>query len=434
MISIRRCSGLGAAVALIALVSGCASSLEKAARTGNVRQVQELIRQGINVNRASFYGRETALITAARAGKFDVVKILLDAGADVQARDGLGRTALMAAAAKGRASIVKLLLARGSSAILSDRYGDTPLTLAAQSGSPETISILKEAQDQAQRSTVPTASWGTDQPTPAAPSAQAEKQSEVDSPSFSPLPEKPDDFAVVIGVEKYGLFASKALYAERDAQSASRYFRALGVPERHIMTLLGSRATRGLMQSRIEHWLAGNVAPDSRVYIYFSGHGAPDPTTNRAYLVPYDGDPNDLADTAYPVDRLYASLNRLSSKQVLVFLDACFSGEGGRSVLAQGARPLIAVVTGSPSGHVKALTAAGRGQITGDMPGKGHGLFTYYMLKGLDGSALNTAGQLTMKSLYDYLKPKVEDQARLTFRSQDPQLLPLGWDGDWVLR
>ena len=54
----------------------------------------------------------------------------------------------------------------------------------------------------------------------------------------------------------------------------------------------------------------------------------------------------------------------------------------------------------------------------------GHGAFTYYFLKGLNGKALNHAAHVTLGSLYSYLAPKVSDVASLDNRDQNPQMLP----------
>jgi len=82
-------------------------------------------------------------------------------------------------------------------------------------------------------------------------------------------------------------------------------------------------------------WLANNVESDSRVFIYYSGHGAPDPRTGDAYLVPYDGDPSFIENTGYSLKKLYDTLGKLPSKEIVVILDSCFSGAGGRRSCCQ---------------------------------------------------------------------------------------------------
>lgn len=100
-------------------------------------------------------------------------------------------------------------------------------------------------------------------------------------------------------------------------------------------------ATKSAIEKTIEAWLKNKTKSDSRVFIYYSGHGAPEAKTGDAYIIPFDRDPNYLEVTGYPLKRLYDNLGKLQAKEVVVALDACFSGSGGRSVLAEGARPLV---------------------------------------------------------------------------------------------
>ncbi|MBI3564986.1 MAG: caspase family protein [Elusimicrobia bacterium] len=259
----------------------------------------------------------------------------------------------------------------------------------------------------------------------ASPAAEAPKSFAADAPSFR-SPERPDDLAVIIGVESYSDIATKAPYAERDADAFKAYVRALGVPERNIVLLKGSKAGKAAFEKNVEQWLPRMAKPESRLYFYFSGHGAPDVKTGQAYLVPWDGDPNFLETTAYPVARLYEKLGTLPSKRVLVAMDSCFSGAGGRSVLASGARPLVTKVATAPvPDRLTVLSASAANEISGSLDDKGHGAFTWFLLKGLD------AGKATPRALAEFVVPRVQDEARRLNRDQTPQL---SGDGSWSLR
>ncbi|OGR93774.1 MAG: hypothetical protein A2V88_05095 [Elusimicrobia bacterium RBG_16_66_12] len=243
------------------------------------------------------------------------------------------------------------------------------------------------------------------------------------------LPQSDENFAVVIGVEKYRDIAAGADYAERDARTAMLYLRDyLGVPEQNIKLLTGERASRSDFAKILELWLPLQVTPESKVYIYYSGHGAPDPNSQQAYLLPYDGDPKALELTAYPLKRLYEKLGALSAKQVIVALDSCFSGAGGRSVIAQGARPLMAKVEEGkldPSKNITVFAAASSDEITGSYEPQKHGLFTYYFLRGLRGDAdADSDGWVSVDEEYAYLKKNVSRQANRDSRQQTPQLQP----------
>lgn len=259
--------------------------------------------------------------------------------------------------------------------------------------------------------------------------------SSVDTPRYALTP-KPDDYALVIGIERYSTVPS-ATFAKHDADAVRAHLVALGVPSRNIMALDDDRATKSAIATDLEVWLPENVSPKSTVFIYFSGHGAPDPDDRQAYLVPWDGNPEFLKTTGYSMKRLYRDLGELNVRHIVVVIDSCFSGAGGRSVLAPGTRPLVTRLKDgftSGNGKILALTASGPNEISGVLPLQGHGLFTYYFLKGLNGEARDDSGQVTVRSLYQYLSPKVEDSARRKNRTQDPKLLPSFGKEDLVLR
>ncbi len=257
--------------------------------------------------------------------------------------------------------------------------------------------------------------------------------SDVDAPRYR-SGENPHGYAVVIGVEKYSGLPD-AQFAERDAKAVYEHLLALGYPPRNIALLVGAQATRTGLVKNLEAWLPQNVDEKSSVFVYYSGHGAPDPTGGAAYLVPSDGDPQYLVETAYPVKRLYEKLEALKAKRVILAMDSCFSGSGGRSVLAKGTRPLVGKIDlGATSGRVVSLTASASNQISGVIDEQGHGAFTYFLLRGLNGDAKNGAGSVTLKSLHDYLAPRVQDAAKRANRDQLPQIIAAPGQQDLVLR
>ena len=224
--------------------------------------------------------------------------------------------------------------------------------------------------------------------------------------------------AVVIGVEKYqDLPASD--YSSSDAKLMKEYLVSLGVKERNIELLLNERATKSSIEKTIEAWLPNRAKKDSTIFVYYSGHGAPEPKTGDAYMVPYDGDPNYLPVTGYSLKRLYESLGKLQVAEVVVLLDSCFSGAGGRSVLAKGARPLVMTTTAlSIPSNMVVLSATQGSQISTSSPEKGHGVFTYYFLKALK------KGKKNISEIYEYIKPLVEDEAKQLNIQQSPSISP----------
>lgn len=258
-------------------------------------------------------------------------------------------------------------------------------------------------------------------PTPRKSRSENRRPSDIDAPSFT-LPPNTNNFALVIGIEKYQKLPA-AQFAERDAATMRQYLLRLGYPERSIIHLIGENATRSSLSSYLDEWLPKNVNADSTVFVYFSGHGAPAEETKQAYLVPWDADVKFLQSSAYPLKSLYAALNRLKAKRKIVVLDACFSGTGGRSVLAEGTRPLVTKVAADADlGGVVLFAAAGADEVTGTLNEEGHGIFTYYFLKGLAGKAKGPSGAVTADGLYRYLKPLVQDAAHRQNREQTPMM------------
>ena len=399
--------------------------------------------------RADVHARNRALGTplhwAAKSKNRVTVDLLLAHGADVNAVNNVGWTPLMLAADTGNAGAARALLARKADVRLKGSRGETAWSVAIQHGHEDIARMIWTADHSAPAAAPAPAIAGKPAaaaPAPAVDKAEMErmiaaavakatakpaqaaaKKSDVDSPSYK-VSENADNFAVVVGIEHYSDIPD-AEFAEHDAAAVREHLAALGYPQRNIVSLIGTKATKTGLIKELETWLPRNVNSNSTVFVYYSGHGAPDVKTGHSYLVPWDGDPQFLEDTGYPVERLYQKLGELKAKRVIVALDACFSGQGGRSVLAKGLRPLVTQTPTEPApGKIVSLTASGANQAAGAFPREAHGLFTYYLLRGLNGDAADKDGRVTLASLYTSLAARVQDEARKAGADQSPQLLP----------
>ena len=172
-------------------------------------------------------------------------------------------------------------------------------------------------------------------------------------------------------------------------------------------------------------WLDKRIKKNkSNIFFFFAGHGAPNLDDKKGYLIPYDGDPNYASQTGYALDDLYAELNRISSKSTTVFLDACFSGVNrNNEMLLANARPVFLEVDNSFTDKVNVFSAAGSKQISSSWPEKKHGLFSYFLMKGMRGDAdKNGDRKLTYGELGRYLEENVSSTAGLLDREQTPSL------------
>jgi hypothetical protein len=242
-----------------------------------------------------------------------------------------------------------------------------------------------------------------------------------------PVAPQANRYAIVVGIEQYRERIPKADFAAQDAKDIAQFLtQQAGYREENVIVRLNEQATKSDLEKYFEAWLKNNLDASSSLLIYFSGHGAPEAATGDAYLVPYDGDPAFIEQTGYPLKRLYQTLDKLPTRNIIVMLDSCFSGAGGRSVLAKGARPMVLTVEGLASSSKAVVLAATSGShLSLADQEKGHGLFTYYALQGMGGEAdANGDGAIDVQELFEYLKPQVQRVARRTYNAEQvPQLI-----------
>ena len=241
-------------------------------------------------------------------------------------------------------------------------------------------------------------------------------------PRFVPGSPQPTSYALVIGVERYRDVPAPA-GARADAERFAELARtSLGVPARNVILALDDRAAKSDLEKHLA-WLEANVPPGGRVYLFFGGHGAPEPSSGTSYLLPYDADPAALDRTALKLSDVLASLGRTRSRDVVAFVDSCFSGAGGRSVLAPGTRPLVPVIETRAAPRVAVFTAASGAPGAGAGPGGG-GLLTHFLAEGLGGAKADLDGdtQITLQELFDWVRPRVTREAKRESRDQTPDL------------
>lgn len=121
------------------------TNLMYASRDGKYEMVRLLLDYGANVNHKSYYGI-TALMFASTHGHYEIIKLLLDKGASVNEVDHDSRhSALMTAAYEGHIQVVKLLLERGANINFKNSYEDTALSCACEKDHKNVVELLLQS-------------------------------------------------------------------------------------------------------------------------------------------------------------------------------------------------------------------------------------------------------------------------------------------------
>ncbi len=250
----------------------------------------------------------------------------------------------------------------------------------------------------------------------------------------------PDAIAIILGVEQYASIPN-VTFAKRDAAIFREYaIQVLGVPnsKNNLYYKTDQDVTKGefLKLFTGSGWLKKRVQPTSDVYIFFAGHGAPDVKEKTPYLIPFDGDANYPSQTGFSLNELYSELAKIETKSITVFLDACFSG-GTRenTMLLADARPLMIKVDNPilMAENMVVFSAASGHQISSGYPAMQHGLFTYFLLRGLRGTAdANEDDAISVAELEAYLNENVSRTAGTLDREQTPQVVGKNKDRELV--
>ena len=139
------------------------------------------------------------------------------------------------------------------------------------------------------------------------------------------------------------------------------------------------------------------------------------------YLLPYDGAPELLGDTAVSRDRLFSEIAQANPRSVTVFLDTCYSGATrGKDVLL-ASRPIATRAKEQvvPEGFT-VLTAAAGDQTAKPLEEAKRGIISYFLMKGMEGDAdANKDNQTTAVELHAYVQQNVIQQIS---GSQTPEL------------
>jgi hypothetical protein len=265
--------------------------------------------------------------------------------------------------------------------------------------------------------------------------ADYDKQIQIDKISLSSdvdknIPENggsdENKFALIIGNEDYSSYQPNisdemnVAFATNDALTFKEYCRkTIGIPDRNITYL--TNATAGKISQAIDKINKLILATNgkAKVTVYYAGHGLPDEITKEPYLIPVDVSGANIQ-SAIKLSYLYNKLTEFPSQQVVVFLDACFSGGGRESGLLAARGIKVKPRADYLKGNIVVFAASSGEESSLPWKEKQHGIFTYFLLKKLQ----ETKGTVTLLELSDFVKEKVKlESVRANSKSQNPQVL-----------
>ena len=235
-----------------------------------------------------------------------------------------------------------------------------------------------------------------------------------------------DAVAIIIGIADYKSLP-KADFANDDARLFYDYaIRALGIKPENIKLLVDADADEVAILKAFRTWLPSRVRSTTDVYVYYSGHGYPAQDGNSLYLLPPRADREFIARTAIQLQEINNDLQTAKPKSVTIFLDACYSGQArnGETLVANARPVLLATEKKLFPDNFTVITASQSDQWSSSSPDLQHGIFSYYLMRGMEGEAdANRDGKITLGEMQVYLVENVGRQAATMSRKQQPQLI-----------
>tara|TARA_B100000965_G_scaffold115945_1_gene95748 strand:+ start:101 stop:1759 length:1659 start_codon:yes stop_codon:yes gene_type:complete len=249
-------------------------------------------------------------------------------------------------------------------------------------------------------------------------------------PAIIKNPISDNKVALIFGIENYKNVPD-AKFANLDAEYFSEYARnVFGIRDDNIKLLVNENASLVGSLEALSIWLPGKIRKNQTdLIIFFAGHGLASTDGKELYLLPSDGNADLLARTGLPRTEIFDQITKLKPKSVTIFLDTCYSGVSrDEQMLLASARPIRIEVVEDESipRNFTIFTATKLKQISSGLDEAKHGIFSYYLMKGLEGNAdSNNDKKITNGELLAYLDENVSIKASELGRQQNPSLLGL---------
>ncbi|MEO6282957.1 MAG: caspase family protein [Dyadobacter sp.] len=220
-------------------------------------------------------------------------------------------------------------------------------------------------------------------------------------------------YAVVVGISNYQKFQSDSgdlRFASRDAQLFYNYLinpSGQNVPRENIILLVDEKATKENILTAMQ--LFRGASPEDQVIFYFSGHG------NSGVFLPYESSGIKPVLTHKEIKQ---GFRESRSNLKLCIADACKSG-----TIKMQNFPTGEGIHDSSNANVIVFLSSLANQLSSEYVKLGQGVFTFYLLKALNGEAdANKDSQITALELYKYVNLKVRAYSKKNNPEQPEQI------------
>ena len=234
-----------------------------------------------------------------------------------------------------------------------------------------------------------------------------------------------NSWALVVGINKYEN-VRPLNYAIEDASAIKNMLiNDFGFPRSNVNVLLNNEASQSNIKKQLNA-LVRSAKDNDRVVFYFAGHGMTETSglegTDMGFLLPVEGDADNLYLTAIPMDELKRISNMSKAKHMMFLVDACYGGlaaQNTRSLQNSDVPNFIEKISNDFSRQI--ITAGGKSEEVLEKDDWEHSAFTKNILSGLKQKRadLNSDGIITGSEIGMYL---IENVSLDTDNFQTPQV------------
>lgn len=242
-------------------------------------------------------------------------------------------------------------------------------------------------------------------------------------------------YLFAVGINEYKNTRLNLNYAKPDAQSvaqlisekAQTLFKTI-----ELHTLYDYEASRSKILEQLDE-LSAKVHPEDVFIFYYAGHGSM--VDGHFYFIPAESarlyDIKSLEKEAIEATVLQEKFRKIKALKQLIVMDACQSGSSVELLATRGAGEEKAIAQLSRSAGIHILASAGSEQLAAEFAELKHGLFTYVLIKALEGEAdgVPKDGKVTIFELKSYIDDQMPELTRqLKGRPQYPYTFSRGQD------